>query len=370
MNSGAIAQLLHQLPYRFNGIDILAAIFFVTSLTLYVVFSILFTARLLWFRSAAYHEIVNSFPELTFLPCWMISFMTLTSNVALIVSTASWGGYPFTLVAYVMWWFVMAWNACGMCWAFITLFRRHDATTPRLGTSIIIPAVSVSTVAISGAVVSSYAYALPSRLAIPVMVVSFNWVGVGILMGMILYVYLFHALLSQGWPPPDQTAPMFILVGPMGQSAACLQILGSAASNYRRFADFNKGTFLTAEAAPGINAACTVLALFMNGLGVIFLVFAVAAMVDRAIEGTLKWTPNWNAIIFPTATLTTSMLLFATQMDSPAYRVVTAGLTIILVMVFLLNLVMTVLRISQGRLLIVKEDWRVKQRIMDQEKER
>ena len=64
------------------------------------------------------------------------------------------------------------------------------------------------------------------------------------------------------------------------------------------------------------------------------------------------------------------MLLFATQMDSPAYRVVTAGLTIILVMVFLLNLVMTVLRISQGRLLIVKEDWRVKQRIMDQEKER
>lgn len=370
MNSGALSQLIHQSPYRFNGIDILANVFFVTSLTLYTIFSALFILRLAWFRGNAYQEITGSFAELTFVPCWMISFMTLTSNVALIVSTASWGGYPFTMVSYVMWWFVMIWNMCSLFWAFITLIRRHDCTDMRMGTSIIIPAVSVSTVGITGAVISTYAYELPARLAIPVMIVSFNWVGVGILMGMILYVYLFHSLLAQGWPPPPQTPTMFIFVGPMGQSAACLQILGSAASKYGRFADFNKGTFLTAEAAPGVDAACTVLALLMNGLGVVFLLFSIAAMIDRAIERTLVWTPSWNAIIFPTATLTTSMLTFAIQLDSPAYRVITAVLTITLVFFFLVNMVMTFLRISQGKLLIVKEDWRVKQRWMDQQKER
>lgn len=370
MNSGALAQLIHQSPYRFNGIDILADIFFVISLTLYVIFSSLFMLRLAWFRGDAYKEITDSFAELTFVPCWMISFMTLTSNVALIVSTASWGGYPFTIVAYVMWWFVMVWNMCSLFWAFITLIRKHESKDMRMGTSIIIPAVSVSTVGITGAAVATYSYELPTRLAIPVMIVSFNWVGVGILMGMILYVYLFHSLLAQGWPAPPQTATMFILVGPMGQSAACLQILGSAASRYGRFAEFNKGSFLTAESAPGVDAACTVLALLMNGLGVVWLLFSVAAMIERAIERTLVWTPSWNAIIFPTATLTTSMLVFSTQMDSPAYRVVTAILTIILVFFFLVNLVMTVLRISQGKLLIVREDWRVKQRMIDQQKER
>lgn len=370
MNSGALAQLLHQSPYRFNGIDVIANIFFLISLTLYTIFSVCFLLRLAWFRGEAYAEITGSFAELTFVPCWTISFMTLTSNVAQIVSTASWGGYPFTLVSYVMWWFVMAWNMCSLFWAFITLIRRHDCTDMRMGTSIIIPAVSVSTVGITGAVVSTYAYELPARLAIPVMIVSWHWVGVGILMGMILYVYLFHSLLGQGWPAPPQTPTMFIFVGPMGQSAACLQILGSAASKYGRFAEFSKGSFLTAEAAPGVDAACTVLALLLSGLGVVFLIFSVAAMVDRAIERTLVWTPSWNAIIFPTATLTTSMLIFAIQMDSPAYRVVTAILTIVLVVVFLVNVVMTILRISQGKLLVVREDWRVKQRLMDQQKER
>lgn len=370
MNSGALAELTHQCPYHFSGLDIIADIFFLFSLTLYTIFSLLFILRFLWFGKTAYQEITGSFAELTFVSCWLISFMTLTSDVALIVSTASWGGYPFTMVAYVMWWFVMIWNMASLLWVFITLIRQHNCTDTRLGTSIIIPAVSVSTVGVTGAVVATYAEGLSSKLAVPVMVVSFNWVGVGILMGMVLIVILFHTLLAQGWPPPPATPSMFIFIGPMGQSAACLQILGTAARQRHRFADYNAGFFLTAESAAGVDAACTVLALLLNGFGVILLCFAIAAMVDRAIERTLTWTPSWNAIIFPTATLTTSMLMFATQMDSPAYRVVTTGLTIVLIIFFLVNLVMTILRISQGKLLIVREDYRVKQQMMDQQKER
>ncbi|KAK5166704.1 uncharacterized protein LTR77_008248 [Saxophila tyrrhenica] len=324
MNSGAIAELLHQCPYRFNGIDILANIFFVINLVLYVVFSSLFIARFVWFKRAAYDEVVNNMAELTFLSCWAIAFMTLTSDVALILSTAWWGGYHFTLVAYVMFWFVQAWNTVLLLWAFITLIRRHDSSDRRMPTSIIIPAVSMSTASITGAVVAAFAKDLSSRLAVPVMIVSFNWVGVGILTGLILYVYLFHSLLAQGWPAPDQTATMFILVGPMGQSAAALQILGAAATTYGRFGDYNKGTFLTAEAARGLDAACVLIALLLNGLGVIWLCFGIYVMVERAVQKQLRWTPAWNAIIL--------------------------------------------LRISQGKLLIVREDWRVKQQLEDRQK--
>jgi tellurite resistance protein TehA-like permease len=237
MNCGALAQLLHQCPYRFNGIDILADIFFILDLVLYILFSVLFIARFLWFKRAAYKEIVSDMPQLTFVPCWAIAFMTLTSNTALIVSNAWWAGRPFSFLAYAMFWFVQTWDMLLLFWAFISLIRRHDSSDRRMPTSIIIPAVSVSTLAITGAAISAFAKDLPSRLAVPMMIVSFNWVGIGILMGIILYVYLFHSLLAQGWPTPDQTASIFILVGPMGQSAAALQILGAAATTYGRFAE-------------------------------------------------------------------------------------------------------------------------------------
>ena len=69
MNSGALAELIHQCPYRFNGIDIIANIFFVIALITYVMFSIMFTARFLWFKRAAYLEIVNDINEITFVSC-------------------------------------------------------------------------------------------------------------------------------------------------------------------------------------------------------------------------------------------------------------------------------------------------------------
>lgn len=205
------------------------------------------------------------------------------------VSNASWGGYPFTMVSFVMFWIVSLWDLIVLLWAFITLIRRHEASDRRIPISIIIPAVSVATVAITGANVATFAKDLPAKLAVPVMILSFNWVGIGILLGLILYVYLFHALLAQGWPEPDQTPTLFILVGPMGQSAAALQILGAAATTYHRFADYNTGTFLTAEAAKGLDSACVLVALLFNGLGVIWFVLGVYAMLERAYRKELRW---------------------------------------------------------------------------------
>ena len=141
MNSGGLAQLIHQCPYRFNGIDVIATVFFVINLVLYIIFSALFITRLAWFRGAAYNEIIGNMGDLTFMSCWAIAFMTLTSNVTLIVSNAWWGGYPFTMVAYVMFWIVQIWNLMFLLWVFITLIRHHDASDRRLPTSIIIPAV-------------------------------------------------------------------------------------------------------------------------------------------------------------------------------------------------------------------------------------
>lgn len=370
MNSGALAGLIYNCPYGFNGQDVIAGVFFAVDLVLYIIFSAIFILRFVWFRKAAYEEIASSMVELTFMACWPISFMTLTTGVAVIISNTSWGGHPFSIVSYVMFWIVSLWDLLILLWAFISLIRRHEAYDNRMPFSIIIPAVSVATMAITGANVAVFAKDLSARLAIPMMILSFNWVGVGILLGIILYVYLFHSLLSQGWPSPDQTPTMFILVGPMGQSAAALQLLGMAANTKHRFADYNTGTFLTAEAAQGLDSACILVALLFNGLGVIWLFLGIYAMIERTLKKELRWTPSWNAIIFPNGTLATSFSVFALEMDSAAYKVITCILIIALVVVYFVNLFMTLLRIFQGKLLVVREDWRVRQQMEERQKEK
>jgi len=370
MNAGILGILTHQCPYQFPGLRVISDIFYVVDLALFIGFSIIFILRFAIFRRDAYHEIISSQADLALCGCWPIAFLTLTSLTPLICSNSYWGQHTFTILGYVMWWIAAAWSLLTLFWVFITLIRRHEARDLRLPTMVILPAVSVSTVAVTGGIVVSLSYEMSSRLAVPVIIVSFMMVGLGVLLGLILTTYLFHQMLVQGWPPPAQSASVFILVGPMGQSAAALQQLGSAADAYMKFGGYNKGTFLTAEAAAPLDVACVLIALMLSGLGIIWELLAVWVMVERAWKKELSWNPGWNAIIFPTATLVTSFSLFAISMDSPAWRGITAALIVVLVIVFLVNLAFTLAWIMQGKLLVVREDPRVKKTMEEEQKER
>jgi len=369
MNSGVLGLLTHQCPYQFPGLRIISNIFYVFDLILFVVFSIIFLLRFAIFRLDAYNEVATSRSDLPLCGCWPIAFLTLTSLTPLICSNAYWGGRAFTILGYVMWWIAAAWSLAVLLWVFITYIRRQEAKDIRLPTMVIIPAVSVSTVAVTGAIVVTLSYDVTPRLAIPVIVVSFMMVGLGILLGLMLSTYLFHQLLAQGWPPAAQSASVFILIGPMGQSAAALQQLGSAARTYGKFAGYDEGTFLTAEAAAPLDVACTLIALLLTGLGIIWTLLSIWVMVERAFKKELSWNPGWSAIIFPTGTLVTNFSFLAIAMDSPAFRVITAAMIIILVAVFLMNLAFTLTWITHGKLLIVREDPRVKQMMEEQQKE-
>lgn len=368
MNSGALATLIYTLPFQFKGLHIIATIFFIIDIILFILFTLLFITRFLMFGKEAYHEIVDNMSSLTLLACLPIGFVTLPPNIALTVSTVPWGGYNWTLLAYVLWWIATIWILVTLFFVFITLIRRHEATDQRLPTSIILPAVSVATAAVTGALITMHGESMTPRLAIPVIIASFLLTGIGLIMAIFLFTYLFHQLLTQNWPPAAETASMFIFIGPMGQCAAALQLLGSSAHTYGNFAGYNKGTFLTAETAAPLDAACVLLAMLLTGMGFVWLIFSIYAMLERACQGTLKWSPGWNSLIFPTATLTTSCSQFAIEMDSPAWRVITTILVVSMVIIYLVNVVGTVWKVSKGELLIVREDPRVKKRMEEREK--
>ncbi|EXJ61876.1 hypothetical protein A1O7_02306 [Cladophialophora yegresii CBS 114405] len=360
MNAGILGTLLHQLPYQFDGLLVLSTIFFMLDLVMYVAFSAICILHFALFRRRAYDELVNSVADLCLFPCWSIAFMTLVSFVALTVTNASWAGYGFTILTCVMWWIAAAWVFAMLVFAFVILIQRHTILDRDLPTLIIIPAVGVATLAAIGGVVACFAHDISAGLAVPIILMSICAVGVGIILGMMLYTYLFHQLLAKGWPAPPQTATLFILVGPVGQSAAALQLLGRAADTSGHFAAYGKGFLLTGAAAYSLHVACLLLALLMTGLGAVWLAFAFCAMIDRAYHRQLIWAPTWNAVIFPTATLATSTLLLGLELDSPFFRIVTAILVVFLVLVFFVNVAFTLRGIFKGQLLIVKDDPRTK----------
>jgi len=361
MNAGGISTLLHQFPYQFHGVQVLATIGFVIDLTLYVIFSLIFMLHFALYRRRALAELTSNVAELCLMPTWAIAFMTLTSFVSLTVSNASWAhdhGLGWTYLAVAMWWIATVWMFGMLFFCFVTLVRQHSLLDGQIPTLIIIPAVGVATLALVGAVVVNFSYGITADLAVPIIITSFCAAGVGLILGLILYTYLFHQLLAYGWPAAAQTPTIFILVGPMGQTAAALILLGSASTKH--FAEYNRGTFLTSSTAAPMEVACQLLALLMTGLGAIWLILSLTAMVDRAWHRELKWTPAWNAIIFPTGTLVTATLLFGELMDSPFFRVITAILTLFLVIVFFINSFFTLWKIARGELLVVREDPRVK----------
>lgn len=359
MNAGIIAILFHQLPYQFDGLQVLSTIAYLIEFILFIAFSLLLLTRFALYRSQAYYEITSDVSDLSLGACWVISWLTLSSLTGLIVSNSYWGGHSFTIVSYVMWWIGVAWMMAYLLFTIITLARRTHVSDREILPLILIPTVGVATAATTGGLIAGNANAISARMAVPMIIVSFFMAGIALFTSIPLYAILFHRFLTVGWPPLPTSATMFILIGPMGQTSTALQLLGSAAYTSNHFAGYARGTFLSTSAAPIVSTACTLLALLITGMGCMWAFVALHVMIERAYRRELKWTPAWNSVIFPTGTLTTSFLQFSIEMDSPAFRTVTAALLAILVVMFFVSLGFTVFEVLRGRLLVVREDPRV-----------
>lgn len=365
MNAGIIAIILHQLPYQFDGIGVLSTIAFMIDFVLFIIFSAILLARLVVFRGQAYDELTSDPSNLTLLACWPIAWLTLAALVSLIVSTAGWGGHSFTIVGYTMWWIGVGWSILTFFFIFITLIQNKKGSASDVSwvpPTIVIPVVGIATAATTGAFIASYSFEISARMAVPVIIVSFMLVGMSVFVSLLLYSFLLYQLFATGFPEGPASAQLFLFIGPVAQSSAALQGLGSAASSQGAFGGYHKGTFLQQTAAGPLNSACVLIALMLAGLAFTWLVLAVYALGKQAFDKKLSWAPTWNSIIFPVGVFVTAWLQFSIEMDSPAWRTLTAAGIIILVILFLVNAGFTILKVAKGELLIVLQNPRVQQK--------
>ncbi|RDW75958.1 hypothetical protein BP5796_06779 [Coleophoma crateriformis] len=357
MNAGIISILLHQLPYNFSGQLVLSTIAYLTDVVLFVIFSFFMAARLLFFRRSALHSIGGDIEQLCFTACWPIAWLTISAGTGLVVSQASWAGYRWTVVAYAFWWVGAAWVFVTGLIVYMTLFRKNLLSLHNATPALMLPAVGVATAASTGGVMINYSSGITATLQVPVIIVGYLLLGQGLFLSLVLYTIFLLRLFTEGFVAAEKMPSLILLLGPVGQGATALLVLSSAADTAGAFAHYHEGTFLQANAASALAVASTMLSLLLFGFGVFLLCISLLAIAETMWKRELKWTMTMWSTIFPMGmwTMNTAMLVYATEMNSPAWRVLTAALLLVLVIDFLICAGYTIYGVVYGDLLIPKD---------------
>jgi len=374
MDTGILGILLDRLGYQFTGIQTLATICYVVLILMLVVFGTLQIVRFAMFPAAVVRQTSRNFEEICFWANPIIAWLTMSALTATQVSSTYWGGPWARTLAIVFWWMgaAGAWIcAAGICIALFRLGLVHDRTLPP---TIFLPVIALVTTASTGGLIVNYGQDVSPGLAIPIIIFSYFCVGYGALLGLMMYSIFTHRLMSAGFPAPAKLPGLFVLVGPMGQASAALQLLGTAANSKQDFAHYNSGTFLTGSAASGLDSASVLIALLFLGFDYFWLLVALFAVVEAAIKRQLSYSMMWWSTIFPLGTLCAAWELLSTDMHSRTFRVLSAGLLIILFIDYFVNVGFTIMHLVKGTLIAKSsqeelDEMEKKQREGDEEKQ-
>lgn len=140
-----------------------------------------------------------------------------------------------------------------------------------------------------------------------------------------------------------------MLVGPCGQSAAAVQLLGSAARQH--FGGYARGTFLQSSAGEIVATCGILLGLLFVGMSIFFMTFAIYVILDAAFRRQHKYSLIWWSTIFPCATVNTAFISLATELDSSTFRVLSTILFLVLLIDYFINWGFTIRDIFTGKLL-------------------
>ncbi|KAK5110997.1 hypothetical protein LTR62_005372 [Meristemomyces frigidus] len=357
MNTGILSMLMHQLPYQFHGLDILSTIMFVFNLFLFTLFFAILLLRIILYPKAIASALTSDLTELSLTGAVPIAWFTLLAQVGITVSTASWGGGPFFVVACVMFWIGTTVMVCIATLVIVILSKTEITTTDSLSPGIVIPFVGTTTNAVvqlltviyQGALIVNYSHGVTPGLAIPVIIVGYMLTGIGLFAALLLYAAFFIRLTNAGLPPPPQRPALVMLVGPCGQASAALQLLGTAAKSY--FGKYGDATLYTSTTGETFSAVGTLLGLMLTGMAVLFTTFTAYLILESAFRRQCRYSLLWWSTIFPLATVCTAFISFSEEFNSPAFRVLAAGLLVILVIDYFINWAFTIRDIALGKLL-------------------
>ncbi|EPS32720.1 hypothetical protein PDE_07680 [Penicillium oxalicum 114-2] len=350
--TGVIAVILHQLDYQFRGLQVISVIIWIYTIVLLAVGLVLYLLRVFLFPQHVAHEIRDNMSEIACLASISITFTTIIQMTALVL--VDFWGPAWGTVAYVLWWITTAMAVFAVMIIPYVFVKVQSPGVKAVPPVILLPLISALTSAAGGGVICRYG-ALSNDLQVPVIVVSYLEVGLGLPLAMAFSDVFVTRLFDRSFPPLEKIYQDMILCGPFGQGSFALQILGVVVAQ-GRFAQYNSGTFLTAEAARPVAFASQFVGLLVWGYGTFWFVFACISIGHTFLfqPGGLKkshYTISAWSLVFPMGVYTNAAVQLGSIMDSTAFRVWSTIMTIILLIIWIVNHFLTIKGLCCGKLL-------------------
>lgn len=153
--------------------------------------------------------------------------------------------------------------------------------------AILLPFIAALTSAAAGGVVCNYCD-ISAGLQVPVIIVSYLEVGAGIALAIGFDGVVFQKHFNRNFPTQEKVYQDMILCGPFGQGSFALQGLGKVVMA-GIFADYNRGTLLTAAAAKSIGYASQFAGLLSWGYGTFWWCFAIISILQTVLGQQGGW---------------------------------------------------------------------------------
>lgn len=346
MGTGITSVLLYQLPYQFKGLRTIANVIFGLNVTLFVIFLVISILRyLLWptmWKTMLYHP-----GQSLFVGTFAMGLATIVNMCALSLSP-SWGS-KFAIFTWALWWIdsVISFLICvGL--PFVQ-FTRHNQSPDNITGVWLLPVVSTVVAASSGGIVAEILSPSNARLTL---IISWILWGIGFSMAFIIMTLYYFRLSIYKIPPAAMIVSVFLPVGPCGQGAFGLLKLSSVLYDLSKSTGETFGSSFTLEEshqmAIAIYAVTITLALVIWGLGLVWLLLAVAMLIDMAIVQQLTFNIGWWGFTFPIGVFCTATVQLGHTLNSNVFRVIGTILSVVEVILWLYIATKTLTQVSNG----------------------
>lgn len=358
--TGILSILLYDLPYQFRGLKTISIIVWLFTLLQLVLFTIIYVVRAVRFPEGLRVALFSSPVEICCLCSVLITYESVSAMTCLVMAAAY--GKAWGVVAYVLFWVSCGLSALGMVAVPYFLARQKLTASGPLPPPVLLPAVAaITSAALSGVVVTHGL--LGPRLQVPAIIVGYLLLGIGIPYGLAYSAIFMQQVFAGTTRITRATAPqVFLVVGPLGQGAFALQMLGTAAE--KAFRQYNKGVFLVPQAGLIVGAVSILCAIALVGYGMFWIAVAVVGVVDSTFAQDGGWKQmefnmrQWS-MVFPLGVLTGAVGELGNSLDSPAFKGVATAMLLVLLLLWIFLGVLTARKLITGELLGFQKGWRV-----------
>ncbi|KAI8068078.1 voltage-dependent anion channel [Gongronella butleri] len=349
-STGILSVLLAVCPYQFEGLQVIATVFFFINVLLFTFCMVMTLLRYTLFPHIL-SLMLNHSAQSLFLGTIPMAFTTLTNFVIVVVipffAPQDW---PITL-AFVMYWIEVVLTVLSVVVVPYYIIIHHNHQLDKMNGTWLLPIVPAVVTAASGGLLATH-LTNPDHAKI-IILLSFFLLGIGILLALSIIVIYFHRLVVHKLPSNQVIISAFLPLGPLGQGAYGFLMLGTASQQW-----FDVKTSSAAVAdnvipllGSMIHACCIVWAMLLWGYGLWFLivaVFSVIATYKQAKE--IPFNMGWWGLIFPFGVFTSATIALGTIWQSIFFNILATVFIVILVILWFIVATFTVHGAFSGKM--------------------